>query len=178
MENNYEKDRNISFAQKVISKVRTILNKYMDGFAGYKELQDFMSDDNNLYKSDGTLTEEYKKKIAEVEEYIKSNSVDDTIFTVIGKSEEDKEVIQGIIDFVERRKEIIQKYTEEENLFGEDFNAEHFVNEMLTKHASNPEERAQIIGIMENLAEKDALDALDEETVRDGFKKVINFKGM
>ena len=138
-----EMERNISFAERVISKVRNILDKYMEGFAGYDELKKFMDDDNNLYDSNGLPTEEYKKKIAEVEEYVKKTSIDSTISSMTSHDETDAEVIKGILEFVDRRKEVIRKYTDEENLYGEDFNAENFLNNMLDKYAENQEERKQ-----------------------------------
>lgn len=175
---NIEKDanRNHSFAEQVISKVRNILDKYMQGFAGYDELKKFMDDDNNLYDENGLPTEEYKKKIAEVENYVKATPIDSTIYSMVSHNEVDAEVLKGIIEFVDRRKDIIRKYTEEENMYGEDFNAEKFIDNMLDKYAENTEERKQILDIMETMAEKDSLDALDEESVREGFKEMINNK--
>ena len=171
-----EMERNISFAERVISKVRNILDKYMEGFAGYDELKKFMDDDNNLYDSNGLPTEEYQKKIAEVEEYVKKTSIDSTISSMISHDEIDAEVVKGILEFVDRRKEVIRKYTDEENLYGEDFNAENFLNNMLDKYAENQEERKQILEIMETMAEKDTLNALEEESVKEGFKSMINYK--
>ena len=171
-----EMERNISCAERVISKVRNILDKYMEGFAGYDELKKFMDDDNNLYDSNGLPTEEYKKKIAEVEEYVKKTSIDSTISSMTSHDETDAEVIKGILEFVDRRKEVIRKYTDEENLYGEDFNAENFLNNMLDKYAENQEERKQILEIMETMAEKDTLNALEEESVKEGFKSMINYK--
>lgn len=177
MENNgKEMNRNLSFAEQVISKVRNILDKYMQGFAGYDELKKFMDDKKNLYDENGLPTEEYKKKIAEVESYVKVTPIDSTIFSMVSHNEVDAEVLKGIIEFVDRRKDIIRKYADEENLYGEDFNAEKFIDNMLDKYAENTEERKQILDIMETMAERDTLNALDEESVREGFKGIINYK--
>lgn len=167
---------NISFAEKVIAKVRNILDKYMEGFRGYDELKEFMDNEDNLYGPDGQPTEKYKKKIAEVENYIVNNSIDKAIKDTCAQSEEDKEVLDGIIEFIDRRKEVIYKYTQSEEKLGEDFNAESFVNRLIND-SSNEDEKKQIIDMMETLAEQDALGALDEEAVREGFKEVINFRG-
>lgn len=165
----------ISFAEKVIAKVRGILDKYMEGFHGYDELKKFIDNEDNLYGSDGKPTEEYKKKIAEVENYIVNNPIDKTIKDSCAQSEEDHEVLDGIIEFIDRRKEVISKYAQSEDELGEDFNAESFINKLIND-SSNEEEKKQIIDIMETLAEQDALGALDEEAVREGFKEVINLK--
>lgn len=165
----------ISFAEKVIAKVRSILDKYMEGFQGYNELKDFMDNEENLYGPDGKPTEEYKKKIAEVENYVVNNSIDKAIKDSCAQSEEDHEILDGIIEFIDRRKEVIFKYSQSEKELGEDFNAESFINKLINDSPSE-DEKKQIINMMETLAEQDALGALDEEAVREGFKEVINFK--
>lgn len=166
----------ISFAEKVITKVRIILDKYMEGFRGYDELKEFIDKEENLYGPDGKPTEEYKKKIAEVENYVVNNPIDKAIKDSCAQSEEDHEVFDGIIEFIDRRKDVISKYAQSEEELGEDFNAESFINKLIND-SSNEEEKKQIIDIMETMAEQDALGALNEEAVREGFKEVINFKG-
>lgn len=166
----------ISFAEKVISKVRSILDKYMEGFRGYDELKVFMDNEDNLYGPDGKPTEEYEKKIAEVEKYVVNNSINRAIKDSCAQSAEDQEVLDGIIEFIDRRKEVISKYTQSEKELGEDFNAESFINKLIND-SSSEDEKKQIMDMMEALAEQDALGALDEEAVREGFKEVINFKG-
>mgnify|MGYP003288506184 CR=1 FL=1 len=166
----------ISFAEKVIAKVRSILDKYMEGFQGYDELKDFMDNEENLYGPDGKPTEEYKKKITEVENYVVNNSIDNAIKDSCAQSEEDHGILDGIIEFIDKRKEVIFKYSQSEKELGEDFNAESFINKLINDSPSE-DEKKQIINMMETLAEQDALGALDEETVWEGFKEVINFKG-
>lgn len=166
-----------NFAQKVIEKVRHIFDKYMSSYRGYNELKEFMDNDDNLYNPDGSLTEEYKRKIKEVESFVSNNSIDKILEEEIIKTDNDKEVLSGIIDFVERRKEIIKKYTSIQDIHGEDFNAEHFINDLLDKNADNESEKKQILEFMEDLAERDALNSLNDDDVREGFCKVINHKG-
>ena len=173
--NELNENAHISFAEKVIAKVRSILDKYLEGFQGYNELKEFMENEDNLYGPDGKPTEEYKKKIAEVEKYVVNNSIDKAIKDTCAQSEEDHEVLDGIIEFIDRRKEVIFNYSQSEKELGEDFNAESFIKKLIND-SSSEDEKKQIIDMMETLVEQDTLGALDEEAVREGFKEVINFK--
>lgn len=175
-----DSDENSSTEKKFISTVwdtvNHILDKFLKRHPKEKELREFMSDEGNLYGTDGKPTEEYKLRIKEMEEYIKTHSVDDDIKSALVHDEVEDKMYSSIIDFVNRRTEIIKEFSEAAKLEGREFSADNFITHILSKHTSSEEERMQLLEMLENLAEEDALDALDIEEVRLKFKEIINSK--
>lgn len=169
-----DQEKELSFAQQLIEKVERILRRYMKGFEKNEELEEFMQDDKNLYNEDGSLTEAYKKKIAEVEDYVQKTPIEGVIREEIVSDEKDKAVLRGIIEFINRRREIMKEFEEQENLYDEDFDADKFIEGVLERHASTKEERQNILNAMEDLAVTDALEPLDDARVLDAFKEIIN----
>lgn len=171
---------NNSTENKFVSVVWDTVNRILDSFLSRhpqeKELRDFMSNESNLYGADGKPTKEYKLRIQEMEEYIKTHTVDDDIKSTLVHDEVEEEMYTSIIDFINRRTEIIREFTEAENLEGDEFSADVFIEKIVSKHASSEDERKQLLEMIENLAEEDALDALDNEEVRSKFKEIINSK--
>lgn len=165
-----------SFAQKVIEKIRRIFDKYMSHYKDYDNLKEFMSNDENLYNPDGSLTEEYKRRIKEVEDFVTINSIDKTLQEEIVETSNDSEVLSGIIEFVERRKEVIKEFAIQQQIYGEDFNSEKFIQTLVAKNSSNENEKQELLEFIENMAERDALEALSDDEVREGFSRVINHK--
>lgn len=164
------------FVDMVWDTVNRILDKFLNRHPQEKELREFMSDDSNLYGADGLPIEEYKLRIKEMEEYIKTHSVDDDIKSTLVYDEVEDKMYSSIIDFINRRIEIIKEFTEAENLEEDDFSADDFIETVLMKHTSSKEERNQLLEMIENLAEEDALDALDNVEVQSKFKEIINSK--
>lgn len=164
------------FVNIVLETVNRILDKFLSRHPREKELREFMSDNGNLYGDDGNPTEEYKLRIKEMEEYIRTHSVDDDIKKTLVHDEVEDEMYKSIIDFVNRRIEIIKEFTEDEDLEEDEFSADDFIEKMLSKHTSSEEERKQLLEMIENLAEEDVFDALDNEEVRSKFKEIINCK--
>lgn len=169
-----DQEKELSFAQQLIEKVERILKRYMKGFEKNEELEEFMQDDKNLYNEDGSLTEAYKKKIAEVEAYVQKTPIESVIREEIVLDEKDKEVLKAIHEFINRRWEIIKNIEKEENLYEDDFNADKFIENILDRHTSSEEERQNILDAMEKLALADSLEPLDDEAVRTAFKDAIN----
>ena len=164
------------FIDMVWETVNRILDRFLSRHPKEKELREFMSNESNLYGADGKPTEEYKLRIKEMEEYIKTHSVDDDIKSTLVHDEVEEEMYTSIIDFINRRTEIIREFTEAEDLEEDEFSADDFITNILSKYTTSEEERKQLLEMIENLAEEDALDALDNEEVRSKFKEIINSK--
>lgn len=164
------------FVDMVWDTVNRILDRFLSRHPKEKELREFMSNESNLYGADGKLTEEYKLRIKEMEEYIKTHSVDDDIKSTLVHDEVEEEMYTSIIDFINRRTEIIREFTDAKKIKGKKFSADVFIEDLLNKHTSSEEERRQLLEMIENLAEEDALNALDNEEVRSKFKEIINSK--
>ena len=164
------------FVSMVWDTVNRILDKFLSRHPQEKELREFMADESNLYGVDGKPTEEYKLRIEEMEKYIKKNSVDDDIKSTLVHDEVEEEMYTSIIDFINRRTEIIREFTEAEDLEEDEFSADDFIKNIISNQSSSEEERKQLLEMIENLAEEDALDALDNEEVRSKFKEIINSK--
>lgn len=164
------------FIDMVWETVNRILDRFLSRHPKEKELREFMSNESNLYGADGKPTEEYKLRIKEMEEYIKTHTVDDDIKSTLVHDEVEEEMYTSIIDFINRRTEIIREFTEAEDLEEDEFSADDFIANILSKYTTSEEERKQLLEMIENLAEEDALDALDNEEVRSKFKEIINSK--
>lgn len=164
------------FIDMVWETVNRILDRFLSRHPKEKELREFMSNESNLYGADGKPTEEYKLRIKEMEEYIKTHTVDDDIKSTLVHDEVEEEMYTSIIDFINRRTEIIREFTEAEDLEEDEFSADDFITNTLSKYTTSEEERKQLLEMIENLAEEDALDALDNEEVRSKFKEIINSK--
>lgn len=162
------------FADKIHETLNRILDRFLSRHPHEKEIRAFMDDENNLYDEEGKPTEAYKQQIREMEDYVRSNSIDGDIRSILVHDEIDEQMITSIINFVDHRSEIIKEYENSEKIEGEDFDASQFVQDFLNDNASTKDERRQILETMERLAEQDALEALDDEVVRKAFKEIIN----
>lgn len=164
------------FIDMVWETVNRILDRFLSRHPKEKELREFMSNESNLYGADGKPTEEYKLRIKEMEEYIKTHSIDDDIKSTLVHDEVEEEMYTSIIDFINRRTEIIREFTEAEDLEGDEFSADDFIKNIISNQSSSEEEKKQLLEMIEDLAEEDALNALDNEEVRSKFKEIINSK--
>lgn len=171
-----ESSRDRGFAEMVQETVNRILNRFLSRHPREKELRDFMEDEKNLYNEDGSITEAYKQQIKEMEAYVQSNSIDNDIKDLLAQNDIEESMYSSIIRFVNQRAEIIKEYEKTEKLEAEDFSPEGFVKSLLQNASYTEEERNQILETMERLAEEDSLEALDDETVKNAFKEIINNK--
>lgn len=164
--------------QKFSEKVWDTFNRILDKFLGRNpkdtELREFMEDENNLYDKNGNLTEAYKQHIKEMEDFVSSNSVDKDIKDLLVNDEIDDEMYSTIIDFVNRRQDIIQEFTREQRKKKDSFNPDTFIINLVNENTSSEEERKQLLEAIENLAQEDTLNALDDRQVSNLFKNIIN----
>ena len=79
-----------------------------------------------------------------------------------------------IIDFVNRRQDIIQEFTREQRKKKDSFNPDTFIFNLVNENTSSEEERKQLLEAIENLAQEDTLNALDDQQVSNLFKDIIN----
>ena len=163
--------------QKFSEKVWDTFNRILDKFLGRNpkdtELREFMENENNLYDKNGNLTEAYKQHIKEMEDFVSSNSVDEDIKDLLVNDEIDDEMYSTIIDFVNRRQDIIQEFTREQRKKKDSFNPDTFIFNLVNENTSSEEERKQLLEAIENLAQ-DTLNALDDQQVSNLFKDIIN----
>jgi len=173
-----KKDRiasqDLSFVEMVQGTVNRILDRFLKRHPQEKKIRDFMVDDKNLYKEDGTLTDAYKQQIKEMEAYVLSNSIDEDIYTLLSHNDIDEAMYSSIINFVNQRAEIIKEFERTESFEEEDFSPECFVKNILQNESYTEDERKQILETIERLAEEDSLEALDDDVVRNAFKEIIN----
>lgn len=169
-----ESSRNRSFAEVVQDTVNKILDRFLSRHSQENQLRDFMEDEKNLYNEDGSLTEAYKQKIKEMEAYVQSNPIDDDIMTLLAQNDIEESMYSSIIKFVNQRAEIIKEFDKAVDMEEEDFSPEKFIKSILNDESYTEDERKQILETMETLAEADALEALDDEVVKNKFKEIIN----
>ena len=135
--------------QKFSEKVWDTFNRILDKFLGRNpkdtELREFMENENNLYDKNGNLTEAYKQHIKEMEDFVSSNSVDEDIKDLLVNDEIDDEMYSTIIDFVNRRQDIIQEFTREQRKKKDSFNPDTFIFNLVNENTSSEEERKQIL---------------------------------
>ena len=162
------------FSEKVWDTFNRILDKLLGRNPKDTELREFMENENNLYDKNGNLTEAYKQHIKEMEDFVSSNSVDEDIKDLLVNDEIDDEMYSTIIDFVNRRQDIIQEFTREQRKKKDSFNPDTFIFNLVNENTSSEEERKQLLEAIENLAQEDTLNALDDQQVSNLFKDIIN----
>jgi hypothetical protein len=163
-----------SFVEMVQETVNRILDHFLNRHPQEKSIRDFMDDDKNLYNEDGTLTNAYKQQIKEMEAFVRSNPIDEDIYALLSHNDIDDAMYSSIINFVNQRAEVIKEFERVESFEEEDFSPECFVKNILQSESYTDEERKQILETIEKLAEEDSLEALDDDVVRETFKKIIN----
>jgi hypothetical protein len=163
-----------TFADKVWETLNKILDRFLSRNPKEAELRAFMADESNLYNDDGKLTDAYKEKIKEMEEYVLKHSIDDDIKVSLAHDDVEDAMYSSIIDFVNRRKRILEEFSNEAQKKGADFSPEKFIMNIVDKNSSTEEERKDLLDAIENLAQEDALGALDDKDVCELFKDIIN----
>lgn len=83
------KEEEISFMSRITEFFVKLMDKFTKGKYSTPEEQEFFSDEKNLYNEDGSFTEEYQRRIDELEEYVRHNSVDDFLVEVHSKDSEE-----------------------------------------------------------------------------------------
>lgn len=162
------------FADKVWGTLNKILDRFLSRNPQEAELREFMDDESNLYNEDGQLTDAYKEKIKEMEEYVLKHSIDDDIKTTLAHDDVEDAMYSSIIEFVNRRKRILEDFTNESRKKGANFSPERFILDLVDKNSSIEEERKELLDAIENLAQEDTLGALDDKDVCELFKEIIN----
>lgn len=165
-----------SIIDKILDCMERTFNKFFEKMPSGKkeELDTFMSNDKNLYNEDGSLTEEYKRKIKEMENYCKENSIDKILYDEC-KDDKDRTAIKSIIEFSNMRKDLMTKYEEAEKKDGINFNPIYWAKQQLKESASNEDYEEK----MENLhyvLEEEIIDILDDDEellnhIKDMMKK-------
>ena len=83
------KEEEISFLSRITEFFVKLMDKFTKGKYSTQEEQEFFSDEKNLYNEDGSFTEEYQRRIDELEEYVRHNSVDGFLVEVHSKDSEE-----------------------------------------------------------------------------------------
>ena len=162
------------FVTRIWDTVNHILDKFLSKNPKEAELRQFMSDDSNLYDEDGKPTEAYKKHIQEMENYVMGRSVDEDIKDVLSHDELDEEMYSSVIEFVNRRQEVLRQFSNEEHSQKADFRPDKFIYNLVSSNTSTEEEKKKLLNAIENLAQEDALNALDDKQVSGMFNDIIN----
>lgn len=168
-----------SIIQNIIDYLERVFNKFLGKMPAdkKKELDDFMSDDKNLYNEDGSLTEEYKRKINEMENYCKENPIEDILYEEC-EDETDKAAIEGIIEFSDMRRELMTKYEEAEKKEKSNFDPVYWAKQQL-KESSSPEEYEEKLECLHKILEEDIIEMLEkDEEVKEHIKDVFEKGGM
>lgn len=78
-----------SFLSRVTEFFIKLLDKYTKGKYSTPEEQAFFEDEKNLYDERGNITPEYQKRMDELEEYVRNNSVDNFLEKIHSEDSED-----------------------------------------------------------------------------------------
>lgn len=153
-----------------IEHLRELLDKLLSYFQGKSELEEFMTSDENLYNDDGSLTEEYKVKIAEMEDYVREHPITD-VLQELHMSDEERVADSAVIDFVEKRKELLDDLNErnkdtsgakhDDERTVDDEKIMEWVDEKLSE-SDNPMAESDF----ETLLEDEIIEELDDEDIK------------
>lgn len=153
-------DNNSLFAQ-MLNRLNAIFDRYMSQFPRYKELKEFMENDNNLYEDDGTLKDDYKKWINEVELFSKSHPIDETLF------EEHKEdlvwskVFSGIEKYIQSDFELSSIYEKAKAEEGETFDLEEWIYKQIRETSKDDNEADEKFNVLADMFSNETLNLLD-----------------
>lgn len=163
-----------SISKKMLDFMERVFIKFFGNMPSDKkeELDAFMGDEKNLYNEDGSLTDEYKKKIEEMENYCKENPIEEVLYDEC-EDEIDKAAIEGIIEFSDKRRELMAKYEEAERKEKINFDPVYWAKQQL-KEATSKEDYEDKLECMHKILEEDTIDILDnDEELKDYLKDIL-----
>lgn len=163
-----------SISKKMLDFMERVFIKFFGKMPSDKkeELDAFMGDEKNLYNEDGSLTDEYNKKIKEMENYCKENPIEELLYDEC-EDEIDKAAIEGIIEFSDKRRELMAKYEEAEKKEKANFDPVYWAKQQLKESASK-EDYEDKLECMHKILEEDTIDTLDnDEELKDYLKDVL-----
>lgn len=152
---------NNSLFSKMLNRLNAIFERYLSQFPNYKELREFMANDKNLYEDDGTLKDDYRKWIKEVELFSKSHPIDNTLF------EEHKEdmiwvkVFSGIEKYIQSDLELSSIYEKAKAEEGETFDLEEWIYKQIRETSKDDNEADQKFNVLADMFSNETLNLLD-----------------
>lgn len=131
-----------------------------------------MSQDENLYNEDGTLTEAYKKKIEEMEEYVKEHSIAETL-KEMHPSEEESAADTVILAFSEKRRDLFEDYHrfKQSASAGEDKTDEDIINEWIEQRLSKSD-NSHAKEELETLLEDEIIEELEDKEIAEAIRNI------
>lgn len=143
--------------------VKHLLDKKLNELS-LKGLEEFTSDENNLYNPDGTLTEDYKAKIEEVKKALDDTNVSECILEVA--PELDGEVLSDINAYVADRRKNMSEFENTRKASGGSMKDEvEWAAAVLDKEATTPEDKDNLRKSIDEYFEEQVMEELDDEDV-------------
>jgi len=147
-----------------------LIDRFLSKKTNYKEDKMFFENDGNLYDEKGELTLEYKAKIKEYEDYLRTNPMSDFLQNEYKENEMDSSVLEGICEFTDKRHELFVEYDRAQKEQGILFDEQKFAEEMAIKNISSIEDKEKAKTLLTEIIEKDI-----EEMLKDSNKDVSGY---
>ena len=125
------------------------------------ELDEFMSDESNLYTPDGQLTEAYNAKIEEMEEYSKNNSIREVLEQEC-IDDTDRNALSGIQEYSKEYRALMKRYEEAQKKEGDEFDSTYWAKQQL-KESTTQEEYNEKLQVLDEVLEDSILDELEND---------------
>lgn len=163
---------------KVLNRLNSILDKHMYKHPKYKELIEFMKDENNLYNEDGSLKEEYEEWIKDVEEFSIANPIRNTLEEMHKDDPLWQNIFEGIEAYVSANAELTKTYEEAQKEEGENFDPEEWIYTQLKQTSKDEKEADEKMSTLVEMISKETLNLLDESSeLRKMLKEKVDNNG-
>lgn len=167
MEDNKTIDKEF-FLISLIKRINATLKEYFSKFSRFNELEKMLEDAKTLYDETGKPTEEYKKMLSEVEDYVVAHPSHEYLLSK-SQDEDEKEVILGISDFTQLRSKLIEDYKSQKAKATIN-HVEFDEDEWISKHVPDSEDedrQVEMLNILKDMIEDELSNPLTKKGLHD-----------
>ncbi|WP_195669761.1 hypothetical protein [Bacteroides intestinalis] len=144
-----------------------LLNRFMGKKSNYETDKKFFEDEKNLYDAKGKPTPAYQQKMKEYEKYLHENNMSDFLLKNEVENESDQLVLSTTCDYLDRRRELMDKYEKEEKKQRANFKPSEWALRKAQECGNTPQEKEKLATFFEELLADEALVPLEDTETRE-----------
>lgn len=156
---------------RMVHYLNTLLEKYMDKYPNYKELKKFMEDEKNLYNEDGSLSENYKRWIKDVEKFTAENPASEMLKEEYKGDKIREALIKSVEEYIDTDEELKKSYEKTRRKEGAAFDLEEWIYDQIRESSLNDEEADKKFNDLVDMITSGTLDQLDRNKILRTFLK-------
>jgi hypothetical protein len=164
-ENNKVKLENSeNWFSKMIHYFNTLLEKYMGKYPHYTELKEFMKDEKNLYKDDGSLEDKYEDWIKDVNKFASENPASEMLNEEYKGDKIRRALVKGIEEYINTDKELQKLYEETRREEKCTPDIEEWIYDRICESSKNDEEADKKFNDLADMINSGTLELLERNT--------------